>query len=179
MATGVEYENAEPTGAPEIHVTVSDIEGELGPLLTRKEAILTDDNRDSTIGDWIEQEKLQLLGMIDITEAIICVQPTHIKSMVEKDIRYRVCVRLLRMFDTNRKTIGLTSFRAAITEFKNDLEDLEMYLFEYFHPSVRGIADSATLTQTYGQQQRAERNEEGKQTEDDGYTTGGTYVQPN
>ena len=178
MAQGGGYENAEPLGAPKIQVTLNDIEEELGPLLTRKEAILTDVNRPKIIGRWILEEKVQLLGLIDVTETTIMDEPPHIKIMCEKDIRYRVCIRLLRMFDTNRKTIGLTSFRASITEYRNDLEDLEMYLVEYFHPSVRGRDDSATMTKTRGQQDRADRNEEGDQNKGQGYSNEGIYSTP-
>ena len=175
MAEGQGYTSVEPYNTDIIQISVQDIEEELGPLLTRKEAILTSESRPATIGKWINEEKLQLLGALSITEVEAATEP-HIKVMVEKNIRYRVCVRLLRMYDANRKTIGLTSYRASIVEYRNEQEDMENYIMEWFNPMVRGREDDKTQPLTAAGVARETNRQKGKQYKGRGFTDNGQGI---
>ena len=169
MAEGETFVNEEPIDADKIQLSVDDVRLVLGRIVKRKDSVLTDPEQDRLIALWLREHKSQFLHMLDATEDEVIQEGEAIAIMVQRTIRKRVVVAYLQFLDTNRKTVGLSSYRVAMGEHRNELEDLEMYLSEFFHPSVRGRGDSASRSQSKGQKDRAERGEEGEQDKLSGF----------
>jgi hypothetical protein len=127
-------------------VKVEDIEDELGPLIAGAQGESTGlfplDNKSRIIGSWIIEETLiiyEFLGLLDTDLAIADKYTNSDQVMLHQCIMYRVCARIMRRAQVNRKvgkSFSQPTYNDQMERYFADSERYGLYLREKYYPIV-------------------------------------------